>query len=103
MSIREVNAVAITDAVEELCIRANTQLPPDVKQVLDNATAPTTAARASRDDDVRTSSRDDVRTLRSFVVVRNETNDVRTSSTYDDDVASSSVFVRTSVGTGYGR
>ena len=31
MSIREVNAVAITDAVEELCIRANTQLPPDVK------------------------------------------------------------------------
>ena len=32
MSIREVNAVAITDAVEELCIRANTQLPPDVKQ-----------------------------------------------------------------------
>ena len=39
MSIREVNAVAITDAVEELCIRANTQLPPDVKQVLDNAHA----------------------------------------------------------------
>ena len=39
MSIREVNAVAITDAVEELCIRANTQLPPDVKQALDNAHA----------------------------------------------------------------
>ena len=39
MSIREVNAVAITDAVEELCIRANTQLPPDVKQALDNAYA----------------------------------------------------------------
>ena len=37
MSIREVNATAITDAVEELCIRANTQLPPDVKQALDNA------------------------------------------------------------------
>lgn len=35
MSIREVNAVAITDAVEELCIRANTQLPPDVKQALE--------------------------------------------------------------------
>ena len=39
MSIREVNAVAITDAVEELCIRANTQLPPDVKHALDNAHA----------------------------------------------------------------
>ena len=39
MSIREVNAIAITDAVEELCIRANTQLPPDVKQALDNAHA----------------------------------------------------------------
>lgn len=39
MSIREVNATAITDAVEELCIRANTQLPPDVKQALDNAHA----------------------------------------------------------------
>ena len=39
MSIREVNAVAITDAVEELCIRANTLLPPDVKQALDNAHA----------------------------------------------------------------
>ena len=39
MSIREVNAVAITDVVEELCIRANTQLPPDVKQALDNAHA----------------------------------------------------------------
>ena len=39
MSIREVNAVAITDAVEELYIRANTQLPPDVKQALDNAHA----------------------------------------------------------------
>ena len=39
MSIREVNAVAITDAVEELCIRANTQLPPDVKQALDAAHA----------------------------------------------------------------
>ena len=35
MSIREVNAVAITDVVEELCIRANTQLPPDVKQALE--------------------------------------------------------------------
>ena len=28
MSIREISAAAITDAVERLCIEANTQLPP---------------------------------------------------------------------------
>ena len=36
MSIREIPAAAITDAVEALCIEANTRLPADVKAALDN-------------------------------------------------------------------
>lgn len=39
MSIREISASAITDAVEALCIEANTQLPADVKAALDKAEA----------------------------------------------------------------
>ena len=39
MSIREISAAAITDAVEALCIEANTQLPADVKAALDKAVA----------------------------------------------------------------
>ena len=39
MSIRELNAERITEAVEVLCIRANTELPPDVKSALDAAEA----------------------------------------------------------------
>ena len=39
MSIREIPAAAITDAVEALCIEANTQLPADVKAALDKAEA----------------------------------------------------------------
>ena len=35
--IRELSAAAITDAVERLCIEANTQLPADVKAALDKA------------------------------------------------------------------
>ena len=35
MSIREIPAAAITDAVEALCIEANTRLPADVKAALD--------------------------------------------------------------------
>ena len=37
MSIREIPAAAITDAVEALCIEANTRLPADVKAALDGA------------------------------------------------------------------
>ena len=37
--IRELSAAAITDAVEQLCIEANTQLPADVKAALDKAEA----------------------------------------------------------------
>ena len=37
--IRELSAAAITDAVERLCIEANTQLPADVKAALDKAEA----------------------------------------------------------------
>ena len=37
--IRELSASAITDAVERLCIEANTQLPADVKAALDKAEA----------------------------------------------------------------
>ena len=37
--IRELSAAAITDAVERLCIEANTQLPADVKAALDKAAA----------------------------------------------------------------
>ena len=33
--IRELSAAAITDAVERLCIEANTQLPADVKAALE--------------------------------------------------------------------
>ena len=39
MSIRHIAPEAIIDAVEQLCIRANTQLPPDVKAALDKAEA----------------------------------------------------------------
>ena len=39
MSIREISAAAITDAVEALCIEANTKLPADVKAALDQAEA----------------------------------------------------------------
>mgnify|MGYP000308510157 FL=1 len=39
MSIREIPAAAITDAVETLCIEANTRLPADVKAALDAAEA----------------------------------------------------------------
>ena len=39
MSIREISAAAITDAVEALCIEANTKLPSDVKAALDQAEA----------------------------------------------------------------
>jgi len=39
MSIREIPAAAITTAVEELCIEANTTLPADVKTALDTAYA----------------------------------------------------------------
>ena len=39
MSIREIPAAAITDAVEALCIEANTRLPADVKAALDAAEA----------------------------------------------------------------
>ena len=39
MSIREISAAAITDAVEALCIEANTKLPADVKAALDAAEA----------------------------------------------------------------
>ena len=39
MSIREISAAAITDAVEALCIEANTKLPADVKAALDKAEA----------------------------------------------------------------
>lgn len=39
MSIREISAAAITDAVEALCIEANTQLPADVKAASDKAEA----------------------------------------------------------------
>lgn len=39
MSIRELNAAAITEAVERLCIEANTQLPTDVRAALDRAEA----------------------------------------------------------------
>ena len=39
MSIREISAAAITDAVEALCIEANTRLPADVKAALDAAEA----------------------------------------------------------------
>nr|WP_294449997.1 fumarate hydratase [uncultured Gemmiger sp.] len=39
MSIRHISTRAVTEAVEELCIRANTQLPPDVKAALDAAQA----------------------------------------------------------------
>ena len=42
--IRELSAAAITDAVEQLCIEANTQLPADVKAALDKALAEFTAA-----------------------------------------------------------
>ncbi len=38
MSIREIPAAAITDAVEALCIEANTRLPADVKAALDQLT-----------------------------------------------------------------
>ena len=41
MSIREIPAAAITDAVEALCIEANTRLPADVKAALDAADADT--------------------------------------------------------------
>ena len=36
-SIRELDAARITDAVEALCIKANTTLPTDVKAALDAA------------------------------------------------------------------
>ena len=39
MSIRTISAAAITDAVEQLCIQANTRLPADVKAALDAAEA----------------------------------------------------------------
>ena len=39
MSIRNISAAAIADAVEGLCIRANTCLPADVKAALDAAEA----------------------------------------------------------------
>ena len=39
MSIREIPAAAISDAVEALCIEANTRLPADVKAALDAAEA----------------------------------------------------------------
>ena len=39
MSIREISAAAITDAVEALCIEANTKRPADVKAALDQAEA----------------------------------------------------------------
>ena len=39
MSIRESPAAAVTDAVEALCIEANTSLPVDVKAALDAAEA----------------------------------------------------------------
>ena len=39
MSIREIPAAAVTDAVEALCIEANTSLPVDVKAALDAAEA----------------------------------------------------------------
>ena len=39
MSIREIPAAAITDAVEALCIEANTRLPADVKAALEAAEA----------------------------------------------------------------
>ena len=39
MSIRHIAPETIIDAVEQLCIRANTQLPPDVKAALDAAQA----------------------------------------------------------------
>ena len=38
-SIRELDAARITDAVEALCIKANTTLPTDVKAALDAAEA----------------------------------------------------------------
>lgn len=38
-NIREVNADTIRDAVEALCIEANTSLPVDVKAALDRAEA----------------------------------------------------------------
>ena len=34
-AVRELPAAAITDAVERLCIEANTRLPADVKAALD--------------------------------------------------------------------
>lgn len=37
MSIREIHAAAVTQAVESLCIRANTELPADVRRALDTA------------------------------------------------------------------
>lgn len=36
-AVRELPAAAVADAVERLCIRANTELPPDVKAALDAA------------------------------------------------------------------
>ena len=39
MSIRTISAAAVTDAVERLCIQANTCLPADVKAALDAAAA----------------------------------------------------------------
>ena len=38
-NIRELHADVIRDAVEELCIEANTSLPADVKAALDKAEA----------------------------------------------------------------
>ena len=38
-TIREIPAAAITEAVETLCIEANTTLPADVKAALDRAEA----------------------------------------------------------------
>ena len=51
--IRELSAAAITDAVERLCIEANTQLPTDVKAALDKAEAVAAAvAKAARETGV---------------------------------------------------
>ena len=38
-AIRELDAACITDTVEELCIRANTELPEDIHAALDSACA----------------------------------------------------------------
>ena len=52
MSLRELPAAASTDAVEALCIEANTRLPADVKAALDAAEAaePWPLAKETLDD-----------------------------------------------------